>query len=362
MIPIIFLINLAASDLLVGLTVIIIKVLSFLHLRKMIAWTMPIAWTSHLLKFAFMRMSLLTSVFNLISLTMDRFLAIRNPIAYRMQVRRKQALVIVFMTWFLSVALSAAHYYIINFSGVSLKYDLVIFPAAVFPATITFAICYAKIIRIVFAQGKRLRRFSNSDCQESRHDSSSNGSNRHSNSNHGNNFSSSNNSNSAQVINHHGNYIGNSKNNNQHHRGNNSSKADNCPPHLLKRELKICRLAGTVVLAFVVCWIPIAVVGVTLLSGVKVKKLAVNLVFIFAFMNSTIDPVLYFSFKGDFLKNVRRATSACWAFCRSSRGSPTHQNMRRHSNLFSLTSEASTNNSEGGMRSGSSHLSVETIL
>ena len=115
-------------------------------------------------------------------------------------------------------------------------------------------------------------------------------------------------------------------------------------------------------LAFVVCWVPIAVVGVILLSGVRLKTFAVNLAFIFAFMSSTIDPIVYFGFKCDFVKNFRRAALACWVFCRRRSGSPTHQNMRRHSNLFSLTSEASTNNSEGGMRSGSSHLSVETIL
>ena len=90
--------------------------------------------------------------------------------------------------------------------------------------------------------------------------------------------------------------------------------------------------------------------------------MAVNLVFIFAFMNSTIDPLVYFGFQGNFLKNLRLATSACWMCCRKKRGSFTRQNMQRHSTLFSLTSEVSINNSEGGMRSGSSHLSVETIL
>ena len=156
--PLIFLANLAISDLLVGLTVTVIKFIFYLDHYRLIQWSFSLRWANHLMKYAFLRLSLLISVFNLASLTIDRFLAIRFPMTYRIKVTNKLAFFVVAMTWLLSVAFAAAHYGVTYFSGIALlQYDLVIFPAVVFPAAVIFTICYSIILLEIRKQGRKMR-------------------------------------------------------------------------------------------------------------------------------------------------------------------------------------------------------------
>ena len=156
--PLIFLANLAVSDLLVGLTVTVIKFIYYLYHYRLIRWSFTLARANHLMKYAFLRLSLLISVFNLASLTLDRFIAIRFPMTYRIKVTNKLAFFVVAMTWLLSVTFTAAHYGVTYFSGIALlQYDLVIFPSVVFPAALIFTVCYSIILLEIRRQGRKMR-------------------------------------------------------------------------------------------------------------------------------------------------------------------------------------------------------------
>ena len=338
--PLIFLANLAISDLLVGLTVTVIKVITFLYRYKLIRWTLPLGWAYHIMKYAFLRLSLLTSVFNLASLTIDRFLAIRYPMLYRIRITNKHAFVVAGMTWILSVAFTATHYSISNFSGITLwKYDLIIFPAIVFPGALIFATCYTLILLEIRKQGRNMRNVmvgSHQDvgisetkavrgeecCSHLRTDDI--------------NTKTSNRSANDQPV--------------------TSSSRKVLPLHIQKREIKIYKFAGTVVGVFLLCWLPIAICGLVLMVE-TVNPFFANFVFTLAFANSTIDPIVYFVFKDNIVGKMRRLfrLMCCFTYVRE------EQRVRRESNLFSLSSGES-NGVVCKTRDNSSVLSTETVL
>lgn len=408
--PLIFLINLAISDLLVGLTVTIIKVITFLYHYKLIRWSLAVGWAYHIMKYAFLRLSLLTSIFNLASLTIDRFLAIRYPMLYRIKVNNKQALAVVGMTWLLSVIFTAAHYGISNFSGITLsKYDLIIFPAVVLPAALIFTTCYTLILLEIRKQGRNMRNMMVDGCtREMRCDSSRNVKAEGGTSDEKNICSGSdkrgNDHKECSLI---GNMSGKERcgtrgtsnvinseigtNNNSYQeehvseikavRGkqcyshlrtdglntkeSNRSKNDRrvprsswkiLPLHIHKREIKIYRFAGTVVGVFLLCWLPIAICGAILMEE-TVNSFVMNCAFTLAFANSAIDPIVYLVFNDKVCGKMRRLLRLMCRLTCAREG----QRLRRESNLFSLSS-GENNSVLRKTRSSSSVISTETAL
>ena len=420
--PLIFLANLAISDLLVGLTVTVIKFIFYLDHYRLIQWSFSLRWANHLMKYAFLRLSLLISVFNLASLTIDRFLAVRFPMTYRIKVTNKLAFFVVAMTWLLSVAFAAAHYGVTYFSGIALlQYDLVIFPAVVFPAALIFTICYSIILLEIRKQGRRMRAMMadccktgvafrgtvvgnsrRASCEKNTEGSGAEGNNSHeqgiptsdiSDSGRGNtggttrgsikgicisvSRSSSRNVGGKLMINNNTNSYGeiiegkslkgkicdsrlsaddsklSSRINSFNSQPITGKSRQSWPLYMQRREMKIYKFVGTVVCVFLVCWLPIAVCGVVLLME-SVHAFTMNFVFTLAFVNSVIDPIVYFFFNDKIIRKLRRLV--CRFSCRQET-----QGVRRDSNLFSLSS-GDNNSVLSKTRSISSLASADTVL
>ena len=251
-VPIILLISLAASDFLVGFTVILIKVLR----RLLIEGTVPPSDTSDqvykVLNFLFLRLSLLTSVLCLLALTLDRFLAIRRPIVYRTRIRTRHGIIAVLVTWFSSSLIISVHYYFSIFGGIEeLKYRLLVFPVTIFPACVAFAVFYIMMLHSISVQARETIRIS-------------------------------------------------------------ANKTKSYQRYVLERELKVSRFAATVVCVFMICWLPLAFTGLVMLCGVTFDTSLTNLVFFLAFVNSVIDPIIYFAFKDGFCLHFKRFVSTCF--------------------------------------------------
>ena len=278
-IPLMFLLNLAVSDLLVGVTLFTVYCMLYLRKWKVIRGSKALKFAYSIFLFAFLRISLLTSVFNLMALTVDRLFTIRNAMVYRTKFLEKHALIVIIVSWVLSGAFIAVHYYIVYYGGKEIwDYDLIFFPTIVFPATLVFGIGYWKIIKSVFAQGNEMRRLTAKG-------------------------NSSNNSNLESCT-----------------KGINSKTVGQVPQHILKREMKISLLAGKVVFAFIACWVPVAIMGVLLLAGTiprrdfrsrEIRRLIINIGFYLAFINSVIDPIVYFGFKNKLFRDVKRRILDC---------------------------------------------------
>ena len=278
-IPLMFLLNLAASDLLVGATLIVVYFIIYLVIWKVIAPTKALLLAYDIVLFVFLRISLLTSVFNLMALTVDRLFTIRNAMVYRTKFFEKHALIVIALSWFLSGAFMGLHFYIVYYSKLaSWDYDLLFFPTIIFPATFVFGIGYWKIIKSVYAQGNEIRRLTAN----------------------GNKNNNSNKESSTMEI--------------------NSNTGCEVPPHVLEREMKISVLAVKVVCAFIACWVPVAIIGVLILAGMiprhnyraqEVRRLIINIGFYLAFINSVIDPIVYFGFKNKLFRDLKRRILDC---------------------------------------------------
>lgn len=332
-IPLLFLMNLAASDLFVGLTMFASKCMTYLLKWKAVQRTEGFNFTFNILVFAFLRISLLSSIFNLMSLTVDRLFTIQNAIVYHMKFRTKHALIVIVISWLLSFVFVGIHFYVVYYSGLVIwAYDLVIFPAVVFPATLVFGIGYWKIVKSIFAQGKELRRIAARGNNNNDKDKSSN-----SNNNEGRSSSS----------------------NNDNKPGNHS----NVPPHVLKRELAISRLAGTVVFAFVVCWVPVTIIGCLLMakalpSGIYYGMI-INIGFFLAFINSAVNPILYFGFKNKFLRNLKGWVLKC---CKKDEGTSESGNKHEKHSKLMVVPHCSKPGDSSELSPATSCISVETTF
>ena len=236
-VPVILLTSLTASDFLVGLTVIFIKVFG----NFVADGTIPVNNSSKLfykiLNFLFLRLSLLTSVFSLLALTIDRFFAIGRPITYRTRIRTRHGVIAVLVTWLSSSLIIGIHYYLSIFGKIEeLKYRTLIFPITIIPACVAFTVLYIMMLRSISIQSQEtIRRSANKTMPYQR--------------------------------------------------------------YILQRELKVSRFAATVVCVFMICWLPLAITGLVIICGVQIDESLPNLVFFFAFLNSIINPIIYFSFK-----------------------------------------------------------------
>lgn len=236
-VPVILLASLSVSDFLVGLTVILVKILRFFLVKDIIPTTYTSVRLYKVLNFLFLRLSLLTSIFSLLALTLDRFLAIAKPLIYRSRIQAKHGFAAVISTWTCSSAIIGIHYYLSIFNDIEeLKYRLLIFPITIIPACITFSFLYLMILRRIHIHGQNTRQ-------------------------------------------------------------NIALDAEHYSRYILEREMKVSRFAAMVVLLFVICWLPLAITGVVSTVGVHVEPSLPNLMFLFAFVNSTLNPLIYFAFK-----------------------------------------------------------------
>ena len=89
------LLSLAASDLLVGMSIFAFKIAE-LNAPKKSTWQTPTNFTNMYV------LSMIFSITNLVGITIERFLAVKFPIKHRMMVTKKKANVFVAIMWVLS--------------------------------------------------------------------------------------------------------------------------------------------------------------------------------------------------------------------------------------------------------------------
>ena len=286
-IPIILFGNLALADLLVGLTVVAIKIMQILYRSYVIPVTRTNLQIFNILKYNFLRLSMLTSFFILIVLTMDRLYAVRYPFSYRSRANNKRAFILVLSTWVLAIAFTSIHYYVSFHSGINIgRYSLIIFPAVVIPATFAFPISNFVIVKAVRKNGQELRRLANNTSSNSDHTKTDD--------------NKSNSTCKGQSA------VGS---------GESRPTINEATLHIIRREAKIYRLALTVVIAFIVCWLPMAICGLLLIAKIHVDSQVINIVFTLAFANSVVNPLAYFCFNDNIRRKIKMLFNTCSRSC-----------------------------------------------
>ena len=144
----VYITNMAITDLLVGLIMVLLKSMHP-YMDNDLA-NKPFAQELyHIMRFCLVRFSLLTSVFNLIALTVDRFCAIRFPF-FVVRQNYKFHMKVCCGVWVVSLILTSAFYAITRFYLQNTeRYKDAIFPIATFPAMFLFVICYGYIFSVV---------------------------------------------------------------------------------------------------------------------------------------------------------------------------------------------------------------------
>ncbi len=282
-IPNIFLLSLAVSDIFVGISNISIKIVSFACAER---WTKVTLKIFEILLFVFLRLSLLWSVFNLMALTVDRYLAVSNPLRYRVFMTRRRAYIVAMASWILSTACAGINYYVRFYTEEGGKTSWLMLPATIIPFCIAFVICHFCILGKIETQGRNMKQFLDASDRN------------------------------GQLI-----------------------------KQIFEREKKTAKTVFTVVAAFVICWLPLAVVSLCFLGGVLVTKLVSNLVFVLAFTNSLVDPLLYFGSKKSLGRKLKGFfVSLCVSRQQGSGIRPEIKNERSLSGLSSLPSDSAISN------------------
>lgn len=128
--------NLAFSDLFVGVTMAMLMVLSSLK-DKIKSEALDI--TINITLFLLFRVSLFASMFNLMALTLLRYYGINNPFKYRLMLA-KYITKICITIWTLSLTIASGFFCLIHFNVLSMKYLDFILSVVVFMALLCFLI------------------------------------------------------------------------------------------------------------------------------------------------------------------------------------------------------------------------------
>ena len=245
-----YLLSLAFSDFLVGLTVVSLKTLTYLMRYRVIYYKGVFAMIHDFMLLFFLRFSLAISIFNLIALTVDRLLSIRSPFRH-LEISTRNVLLTKAIIWILSLGSVSVFYYFAEHAVSSevtrKRYRWMIFPATTVPAVITLSLCYVFIFKAIRGHGKKLK--SQGKLDES--------------------------SKPRQV---------------------------SLCTQILRREARVAKFVGSVVLTFSLCWLPLAGLGIVGATGNEPSSVADNIAFILAFSNSVANPLIYFGFKNQLLK------------------------------------------------------------
>ena len=239
----VFILNLAISDLLVGVMIISIKLLinrinTDIQLKKDIRLVSPLLIELYMLfNFGLMRLSLVNSVLNLTVITIDRVLAVSKPILYR-RIQQKHARLVCLGVWVISISIIIVYYCILKYHVIGefkMEFDLLMFPLLTIPTLFILLFCYLSIIKIL----QLLRKDLNICAVRSQQC---------------------------------------------------SVRDETCH---LQREWKVIKLAIAVVTIYFLCWMPLSVYGV--LRAFKIKSvMAEDVTFGIALLNSFFDPIVYF--------------------------------------------------------------------
>ena len=238
-----YILNLAISDIFVGAAVVTVKIFYYI-------WKSNDSHTVWLLllvsRYYLLRVSLFASVFNLMTMTLLRWLAIRYPIKHRSFVRKyttKMCILIWALSFLVVTCLYCGLYF--KLDSVQLdRYEVIIFPVIVCPTSALFVYSYYHMRKLLI---KKLEKFS----QRKTHKLSYNV---------------------------------------------RKDYRNNTKKHSFEDKVHTFAIRSTI--AFIICWMPLSTYGLAKFFNVSdgwknMTDLEFSL-FTLAFINSVIDPILYF--------------------------------------------------------------------
>lgn len=234
-IPFIFLLNLSLSDLLVGLTEILIKTMYWTakHWTRLSKNEIYVDIYKYVV-FVFLRISLLMSVLNLVAITFDRLYCVLKPIQYR-QVNKRKAFYVCISLWIISIISSSSFYY--GLRSLNNQYTIwrmysLFFPLTTLPTLPLLSSVYIFIWFYVKKQNKALQ-IENSDTS----------------------------------------FVTRKK-----------------------QEHRLLVLACGAVFIFILCWCPISIYSLLKLFKFDMRYDFDNILFVIAMSNSFLNPLIYFHF------------------------------------------------------------------
>ena len=200
------------------------------------------------LLYCFLRFSLTISVLRLVALTVYRLLSIRNPFRYTV-VQMKHIVITIVAIWVLSIGFVTGCYYAsmhILSQHVSQRFGFTIFPITIIPAVIVFSICYVHIFKAIHLQRRQFQ--------------------------------------------------------NRIHPVTSDLRKRSFEMSIIQREAKVARFMGCAAFTFVLCWIPLAILGIVIASGATTSLAVENALFTLALCNSATNPLIHFRFKSGLIR------------------------------------------------------------
>ena len=238
-----YIFNLAISDIFVGAAIVTVKIFYYI-------WKSNNSYTVWLLqiisRYYLLRVSLFASVFNLMAMTLIRWLAIRYPVKHRSFIRKSTAKICI-LIWVLSFLVVTCLYCSLYFKLDSAqfdRYEVIIFPIIVYPTSALFIYSYYHMRKLLIRKDKKFKqRKSPKPSYNIRKDYQS-----------------------------------------------------NIKKHSFEDKVHTFAIRSTI--AFIICWIPLSTFGLAKFFNAfdgwtNMRDLEFSL-FTLAFINSFIDPILYF--------------------------------------------------------------------
>lgn len=142
----IYILNLAISDVVVGLTMVILKSIDP-FMETDLKHDMTAKEIYNIIQYCLLRLSMFVSVFNLLVLSVDRVWAISRPFSHRKKTTLFAVKVCV-LVWILSIICVTSIFCMVRFYGGNFeRFHNLVFPLATYLTTFAFAVCYLVIFR-----------------------------------------------------------------------------------------------------------------------------------------------------------------------------------------------------------------------
>ena len=276
----VYITNLAISDLLVGVIIVLVKLLYCLRINfEDLQASKALNEFYKLSIFTFLRLSLFISVLTLIVVTIDRIVAVHSPLFHRV-IKRRVSIIICVCIWIISIVISTMHYCLLKFQIVDENFGELLFPVLVYPTSFVIVLGYLFIILKVKSQRRRMTQI---DFQ----------------------FKNKNQSEEKKIL-------------------ESNLRKSVTLKNQIKKELKLIKLTLLIVVTFLFCWLPWStyglVVAINKKSNVAQTKTIEDSLFAMAILNSLINPMVYAQhFRKEFGKYLQNICICCFKASRRQR-------------------------------------------
>ena len=265
--PLVYVLALSVSDLLVGIVIVCTKIVYFLIESKLLRSNEALNTALLLMKFLFLRMSLIMSILSLLALTIDRMRAVQVA----SQRPQKTAVYISLASGLISVILAFALFMLSRNIKAVRDYEALVFPFLSIPSVAIFVIVYVRIIGTIRQSQIKLAMFHNTPIEGS------------------NAMKTFKDADVGTAVVEPNDRL--------------SSNKLSCVSHM-KKDHRLLKLSISVVLTFALCWIPLSTCVILLTAGIQINRTTSNICFLLTFSNSFINPILYFAQFQDLFKKI----------------------------------------------------------